>query len=182
MNDISNNYSENSIKFIENDEWMDSEFDNDENGDVDVDLVVNYNNNDRNKNAILLGSCISKNINNDLNYTTDYIRNIESDFSDDNNDSSDNNNINNVSHLKNETKLYFYNSNNFRLSKDIIIDINKLKDTNYCCLCGIHQSCHTNKHRFFKIEENYKCKKCHKFFFQHNHLFNPCFTPYEYLK
>lgn len=52
-----------------------------------------------------------------------------------------------------------------------------------CCFCGILKCNHKNiRHRFFPCKEKHKCKKCGLFFFQHNHMKNPCFEPYERIK
>ena len=50
-----------------------------------------------------------------------------------------------------------------------------------CTLCGLHIYNHFLKtHRFIKIKENYRCKKCKLFFYQHNH--KDChFTPTNYI-
>jgi len=58
-------------------------------------------------------------------------------------------------------------------------DCGSLKYNDICCLCGKPESHHSNNkpHKFFKIIEEYRCKKCNKFFYQHNHSLTPCFTP-----
>ena len=51
-----------------------------------------------------------------------------------------------------------------------------------CCLCGIYKSKHSKiHHRFCKIREEYRCKICNKFFYEHNHSKTPCFFPYKYI-
>jgi hypothetical protein len=63
-----------------------------------------------------------------------------------------------------------------------VINIDKLKNKEYCCLCGYHVLYHDDKrHHFFQIKDEYKCQVCDKFFFQHSHKNNPCFRPYTYL-
>jgi hypothetical protein len=52
----------------------------------------------------------------------------------------------------------------------------------YCCMCGLHKNNHSHEqHRFFPCLDEYRCKKCTKFFYQHDHRKKPCFTPYKYL-
>ena len=59
------------------------------------------------------------------------------------------------------------------------------KDTlpDKCCLCGNFKDNHNenNRHKFFKIKEEYRCKICNKFFYEHDHAKNPCFSPYAYI-
>ena len=51
-----------------------------------------------------------------------------------------------------------------------------------CCLCGVEKVKHSRmRHKYFQIEESYRCKKCGLFFFQHNHCKNPCFSPFKYI-
>ena len=51
-----------------------------------------------------------------------------------------------------------------------------------CCLCGINEKNHKNKqHRFFTAHYHNRCKKCNKFFYEHNHMKNSCFDPYDNL-
>ena len=50
-----------------------------------------------------------------------------------------------------------------------------------CCLCGISKKFHSITHRFVECLDEYKCIKCHKFFYQHDHLKNPCFCPKKYI-
>ena len=48
-----------------------------------------------------------------------------------------------------------------------------------CCICGLPRGSHTaNTHKFFECSEKYKCKKCGKYFYQHNHCKNSCFDPH----
>ena len=55
--------------------------------------------------------------------------------------------------------------------------------TDVCCMCGLHKDVHSHEqHRFFSCLEEYRCKKCSKFFYQHDHRKKPCFTPYKYIK
>lgn len=59
---------------------------------------------------------------------------------------------------------------------------NIIKTEDICCLCGTREDKHTNKnHAFFKASHEYRCMKCNKFFYQHDHYKNPCFTPYKRL-
>ena len=51
----------------------------------------------------------------------------------------------------------------------------------FCCLCGISKKYHSKTHKFFECLDEYKCIKCSKFFFQHNHQKNPCFCPKKYI-
>ena len=52
-----------------------------------------------------------------------------------------------------------------------------------CCLCGCNLKEHNKKtHHFIKLEEKYKCIKCNKYFFEHEHNNNDCyFKPHEYI-
>ena len=52
----------------------------------------------------------------------------------------------------------------------------------FCCLCGkedYHH--HSSRHAFFPCLDEYRCKNCGKFFYQHDHTSNPCFEPYKRL-
>ena len=52
----------------------------------------------------------------------------------------------------------------------------------FCCLCGkedYHH--HSSRHTFFPCLDEYRCKNCGKFFYQHDHTSNPCFEPYKRL-
>jgi hypothetical protein len=50
---------------------------------------------------------------------------------------------------------------------------------NICCLCGVAKEKHKCKeHKFFASKPQCKCKKCGKFFYEHNHTKSPCFTPH----
>lgn len=80
--------------------------------------------------------------------------------------------------LKNNISITDYND---------IIQINKEQpnayENFYCCLCGFHSEIHHIKtHRFIKLDENYRCKKCSKFFFQHKHSHDDCiFEPHKFI-
>lgn len=54
---------------------------------------------------------------------------------------------------------------------------------NTCCLCGHTREGHTQakRHRFFPCLEEYRCKKCLEFFYQHSHTNNPCFQPFKHI-
>jgi len=54
-----------------------------------------------------------------------------------------------------------------------------LDDNDICCLCGKPESHHSDNkpHKFFRIIEEYRCTKCNKYFYQHNHVVMPCFSP-----
>ena len=57
-----------------------------------------------------------------------------------------------------------------------------IKLSNRCCLCGCVNSNHTSqRHKFFPCLESYRCKKCYRFFYQHNHSNNPCFEPFKHI-
>lgn len=63
-------------------------------------------------------------------------------------------------------------------------DIIVLPETqNICCLCGKEKELHKNeRHAFFLVKPEYRCKKCGLFFFQHNHKSTGCsFTPLKNL-
>lgn len=48
-----------------------------------------------------------------------------------------------------------------------------------CCLCGVEQNKHHHKpHKFVEKNPKYKCRKCKKYFYEHDHYNNPCFDPY----
>lgn len=54
--------------------------------------------------------------------------------------------------------------------------------TDFCCMCGLHRNNHSHEqHRFFPCLEEYRCKKCTHFFYQHDHRKKPCFNPYKYI-
>jgi hypothetical protein len=68
------------------------------------------------------------------------------------------------------------------INKNLIIstDFND-PNNDICSLCGFHLDFHHNKtHRYIRILEEYRCIKCNKFFFQHNH--KKCFfKPSKYI-
>lgn len=51
----------------------------------------------------------------------------------------------------------------------------------FCCLCGKKIFEHSKKrHKYIAAIDNYRCKKCNLFFFQHNHTSKSClFSPYK---
>ena len=54
--------------------------------------------------------------------------------------------------------------------------------TDICCICGVRKEKHAHiNHGFFPCLEEYRCKRCSKFFYQHDHRKNPCFSPYKYI-
>lgn len=56
------------------------------------------------------------------------------------------------------------------------------RNNEICCLCGFKYSEHSKqRHGFFKAINDYRCKNCSKFFYQHDHYNNPCFRPYKYI-
>lgn len=60
------------------------------------------------------------------------------------------------------------------------VDNASMDQLNYCCLCGNHKNNHNDQlHKFFASYDAYRCKKCNKFFYQHNHCKNPCFNPHQ---
>lgn len=69
--------------------------------------------------------------------------------------------------------------NNSNIDASLPSDCASFVDNDICCLCGKSKSYHSNNkpHKFFKIIEEYRCKKCNKFFYQHNHAIMPCFSP-----
>ena len=82
-----------------------------------------------------------------------------------------------------------YNNNSNVNNKNLIIKnidykkpVTKRPTNEYCCLCGVAVEKHKNKrHKFFPCMESYRCKKCFKFFYQHDHSCNPCFEPFKYI-
>ena len=51
-----------------------------------------------------------------------------------------------------------------------------------CCLCGVSKQKHTaRRHKYIQIKKEYRCKKCSLFFFQHDHIKQPCFIPFKYI-
>ena len=54
---------------------------------------------------------------------------------------------------------------------------------NTCCLCGHTREGHSqaSRHRFFPCLEEYRCKKCFNFFYQHSHTNSPCFQPFKHI-
>lgn len=66
------------------------------------------------------------------------------------------------------------------LSSSSVINNSSMDQLNYCCLCGNHKNDHNDQlHKFFASYDDYRCKKCNKFFYQHNHCKNPCFNPHQ---
>ena len=55
--------------------------------------------------------------------------------------------------------------------------------TDICCLCGLHKNNHMDgiRHKFVKIKEEYRCRNCNKFFYEHNHSKVSCFFPNKYI-
>lgn len=53
----------------------------------------------------------------------------------------------------------------------------------FCCICGVDELEHSNKrHKYFGAKDEYTCKKCGLFFFEHTHNSNGCyFTPTNYI-
>lgn len=53
----------------------------------------------------------------------------------------------------------------------------------FCCICGVDELEHSNKrHKYFGAKDEYTCKKCGLFFFEHTHNSNGCyFMPTEYI-
>lgn len=52
----------------------------------------------------------------------------------------------------------------------------------FCCLCGLDGEKHIGKnHLFIRAKDEYRCKKCKLFYYQHNHLSNPCFQPTKWI-
>ena len=132
--------------------------DNDnDNIDNDNDNIDNDNDNidnDNIDNGVLLGTSDLTNCTND------------------NNKNNANNSIGNTFLSSNDKKNSSYNRN------DILFE-----NIDICCFCGKNYSEHKKfTHEFHPCKEKYKCKKCNKFFFQHNHSKTPCFQPYEYIK
>jgi len=76
-------------------------------------------------------------------------------------------------------------NNNFELDDwDFYFDTNSLQINkyNFCCLCGRDKYYHKNiPHHYYSAKDKYRCQKCNKFFYEHDHKKNPCFTPFEYL-
>jgi hypothetical protein len=57
-----------------------------------------------------------------------------------------------------------------------------IDDLYVCCLCGIEAHNHSSaRHKFVKIRDEYKCVRCQKYFFQHDHIKKPCFRPKKYI-
>jgi hypothetical protein len=49
-----------------------------------------------------------------------------------------------------------------------------------CILCGKTLNQHTGtKHVFIAERHEYRCRQCGKFFYQHNHLKNSCYSPHK---
>lgn len=56
------------------------------------------------------------------------------------------------------------------------------RNEDICCICGTKKTLHYKKrHKFFKASQEYKCVNCGKYFFQHNMVKNPCFSPLKRL-
>lgn len=52
----------------------------------------------------------------------------------------------------------------------------------FCCLCGVDEEHHNEKnHMFVRAKNEYLCKECGLFYYQHNHLLNPCFQPTKWI-
>lgn len=48
-----------------------------------------------------------------------------------------------------------------------------------CYLCGLTKEEHSkcNGHKFIECNESYRCTKCGKYFYEHNHKKNSCYSP-----
>lgn len=52
----------------------------------------------------------------------------------------------------------------------------------FCAMCGISKDRHHNqRHGFQQAYENYRCRNCNGFFFEHDHIKKPCFHPHKYI-
>ena len=72
--------------------------------------------------------------------------------------------------------------NNYSVNLESIDIDPKVRNVDICCLCGHRRNAHVQLHKFFPCYQEYRCKKCGKFFFQHDHLKQPCFTPFKQLR
>lgn len=54
---------------------------------------------------------------------------------------------------------------------------------NFCCICGKNYNDHNKvRHKFITASNEYTCKKCGFYFFQHTHNSRGCnFTPFKHI-
>ena len=84
-------------------------------------------------------------------------------------------NTQNANNIDNDIKMVSHQS-------DDVKEKSKMSIHEFCCLCGVSVYKHRGKlHKFSPCIEEYRCKKCYKFFYQHDHLSNPCFQPFKYM-
>jgi hypothetical protein len=86
---------------------------------------------------------------------------------------------NNKNMLEKSNTILDNPQNNSNIYTSLPSDCASFVDNDICCLCGKSESYHSNNksHKFFKIMEEYRCTKCNKFFYQHDHSLIPCFSP-----
>lgn len=73
------------------------------------------------------------------------------------------------------------NDNETHMQQNGLNKLNNIQE-NICCICGTTQSQHyTKRHAFFKASYEYRCKRCGKYFYEHDMAQNPCFTPIKRL-